>query len=87
MNMPVAETVTLASVGKWLIGIVLLPWMIYERKRVDSLFAEMYRNHYSKEETKEQIHLRNKPLVDKLDMIHRDVIALRNRGDNSRHDN
>jgi len=79
MGMPVAETVTLASVGKWLVGLVLLPWMLYERKRVDALFGKMYRDYYSKEETKEQIHLRNKPLVDKLDMIHRDVIALRNR--------
>ena len=67
--MPV-ETITLASIGKWLIGLVLAPWLWHERKRVDALTAKMADKHYTKDETKEKIE-------DKLAPIQTDVRWIR----------
>ena len=64
--MPVETTITLAAVGKWLIGLVLAPWLWYERKRVDKLEKVIAQNHYTKQEIKEQIK-------DKTDPLHEDM--------------
>ena len=64
--MPVGETVTLASIGKWLIGLVLAPWLWHERKRVDALTAKLSEKHFTKEEVREQIK-------DKTDPLHQDI--------------
>ena len=53
--MPVGETITLASVGKWLVGLVLAPWLWHERKRLDKLKEDVEKFHYTKDEIKEQI--------------------------------
>lgn len=75
-----AETVATFGVLKWLTGLILVPWMWYERRRVDALIKELreYKsNNYSKEEVKEQIELRNKPIIDKLDMIYSELTKMR----------
>ena len=64
--MPVETTITLAAVGKWLIGLVLAPWLWYERKRVDKLEQVIAQSFYTKEEIKEQIK-------DKTDPLHEDM--------------
>jgi len=74
------EAITLASVMKWLVGLVLAPWLWHERKRVDNLKEELSEHkaeQYTKEEVKEQIALRNKPIIDKLDMIYGELQKLR----------
>ena len=68
--MPVGETVTLASIGKWLVGLVLAPWLWHERKRVDALTAKLAERHYTKDEMKEKIE-------DKLAPIKTDVRWIR----------
>lgn len=67
-DMP-AETVGAIGIVKWLVGLILAPWLWHERKRVDELNKRLA-EHYSKEEVKEQIQLRNQPIIDKLDMIY-----------------
>jgi hypothetical protein len=69
---------------QWLVGIVLAPWLWYERKRLDALKSEMKEleakvneKFLSKEEVKEQIILRNKPITDKLDMIYKELVSMR----------
>lgn len=64
-----AETVGAFGLLKWLVGLVLAPWLWHERKRLDELNQRLS-DHYTKEEVKEQIQLRNKPIIDKLDMIY-----------------
>jgi len=68
--MPVGETVTLASIGKWLVGLVLAPWLWHERKRVDELKEKLSEHHYTKDETKEQI-------ADKTSGIRADVTEVK----------
>ena len=71
-NMP-AETVVSIGLLKWLSGLILFPWLWYEGKRVDALTATLDKRlseHYTKKEVKEQITLRNQPIIDKLDMIY-----------------
>ena len=75
--MPVGETVTLASIGKWLVGLILAPWLWHERKRVDALTSKLGEKHFTKEETKEQIGLRLEPVHQKLDMIYDEVTKKR----------
>ena len=65
-----AETVGLAAVGKWLIGLVLAPWLWYERKRVDKIIEVLRDKHYTKEEVKEKIE-------DKLAPMQRDISWIR----------
>jgi len=60
--MPVGDTVSLADIGKWLIGIVLAPWLWHERKRVDKLTKKLSESHFTKEEVKEQIKDKTTPL-------------------------
>tara|TARA_R100000951_G_C2522068_1_gene143720 strand:+ start:207 stop:530 length:324 start_codon:yes stop_codon:yes gene_type:complete len=61
VNMP-AETagaVGILSALKWLVGLVLAPWLWHERKRVDELtqkLNEQNNDHYTKEEVKEAIN-------------------------------
>ena len=69
-EMPVGEAVSLASVGKWLVGLVLAPWLWHERKRVDKLTEALAQSHFTKEETKEQIK-------DKTHTLHRDVTEVK----------
>ena len=69
IEMPVGETITLASLGKYLIGLVLAPWLWFERKRVDRL-QEKLDDFYTKEEVKEKIE-------DKLAPIQKDVEWIR----------
>jgi len=64
--MPVGETVSLVSIGKWLIGLVLAPWLWYERKRVDKLEKTISASYFTKEEVKEQIKDKTSPLQDDL---------------------
>ena len=66
--MPV-ETISLAAIGKWLVGLVLAPWLWYERKRVDALQSKLD-GYYTKDEVKEKIE-------DKLAPIQRDVSWIR----------
>ena len=57
-NMPV-ETAGALGVLKWLVGLVLAPWLWHERKRVDELtqkLNEQNNDHYTKEEVKEAIN-------------------------------
>jgi len=54
-SMPVGETVSLAALGKWLVGLVLAPWLWYERKRVDKIIESLRDKHYTKDEVKEKI--------------------------------
>jgi len=72
-----AESAAAVGVLKWLVGLVLAPWLWHERKRVDKLKEELA-DKYSKEEVKEQIDLRNKPIIDKLDMIYTELQRMRN---------
>ena len=60
--MPVETTITLAAVGKWLIGLVLAPWLWYERKRVDKLEKIIASQFFTKDEVKEQIKDKTTPL-------------------------
>lgn len=69
IDMPAVETVTLASLGKYLIGLVLAPWLWYERKRVDKL-TEQLKDFYTKAEVKEKIE-------DKLEPMKRDISWIR----------
>lgn len=71
-NMPAAETIGAIGLVKWLAGLILAPWLWHERKRVDELDKRLAA-HYTKEEVKEQIMLRNKPIIDKLDMIYNEL--------------
>lgn len=64
--MPIETTITLAAVGKWLIGLVLAPWLWYERKRVDKLETLIASHHFTKEEVKEQIRDKTTPLQDDM---------------------
>ena len=57
-----AETITIAAIGKWLIGLVLAPWLWYERKRVDKLEKIIAADHYTKKEVKEEIKDRTAPI-------------------------
>ncbi len=70
-NMPV-ESAAMAWLLKIAVGFILAPWLWYERKRVDKLALELAEQ-YTKEEVKEQITLRNKPIIDKLDMIYNEL--------------
>ena len=73
--MPV-ETVAGIGLLKWLSGLILFPWLWYERRRLDALTVTLDRRlaeHFTKEEVKEQIMLRNKPIIDKLDMIYNEL--------------
>lgn len=57
VNMP-AETAGAVGILKWLVGLVLAPWLWHERKRVDELtqkLSEQNSEHYTKEEVKEAI--------------------------------
>ena len=57
VNMP-AETAGAVGILKWLVGLVLAPWLWHERKRVDELtqkLSEQNNEHYTKEEVKEAI--------------------------------
>lgn len=69
IDMPVGESITLAAVGKYLIGLVLAPWLWYERKRVDKL-QDKLDNFYTKDEVKEKIE-------DKLEPMKRDISWIR----------
>ena len=60
--MPIETTLTLATIGKWLIGLVLAPWLWYERKRVDKLEKLISKQFFTKEEVKEQIKDKTTPL-------------------------
>jgi septal ring factor EnvC (AmiA/AmiB activator) len=53
--MPIGESITLASVLKWMVGLVLAPWLWHERKRLDKLKEDVEKFHYTKDEIKEQI--------------------------------
>ena len=64
--MPVGEAVTLAAIAKWLVGLVLAPWLWYERKRVDKLREDLTGLYYNKEETKEQIIGKTDPLQEDM---------------------
>jgi len=82
--MAAVESITIVSLGKWLIGAILAPWLWYERKRLDALTkrfdicsSEWKEGHFTKEETKEQIGLRLEPVHQKLDMIYNEVVKLR----------
>ena len=57
---------------KFLVGLVLAPWLWFERKRTDALEKKLS-EYYNKEEVEEQIELRNKPIIDKLDMIYNEI--------------
>lgn len=61
---------------KWFVGLILAPWLWHERKRVDALQKELS-SYYTKEEVKEQIELRNQPIIDKLDMIYKELLRIR----------
>ena len=61
---------------KFLIGLILAPWLWYERRRTDALEKKL-NQFYSKEEVKEQIELRNRPIIDKLDMIYNELMKKR----------
>ena len=63
--MPV-ETIGLATVGKWLVGLILAPWLWYERKRVDKLEKVIAKYHFTKEEVKEQINDKTNPLQEDM---------------------
>jgi len=54
-----AETAGAVGILKWLVGLVLAPWLWHERKRVDELtqkLNEQNNDHYTKEEVKEAIN-------------------------------
>ena len=53
--MAIGESITLASVLKWMVGLVLAPWLWHERKRLDKLKEDVEKFHYTKDEIKEQI--------------------------------
>ena len=69
-QMPIGESLTLAAVLKWLVGLVLAPWLWYERKRLDSVIEAMREKHYTKDEVKEKIE-------DKLAPMQRDISWIR----------
>ena len=67
--MPV-ESIGLAAIGKWLVGLVLAPWLWYERKRVDKLEKVIAKHYFTKEEVREQIK-------DKTDPLHEDMTEVK----------
>lgn len=74
--MPVAESSILA-LGKWFISVILIPFLWYEHRRIDKISDKIREEHFTKQETKEQIGLRNKPIIDKLEMIHEELKEIR----------
>jgi len=72
-----AELVAVGSVLKWLVGLVLAPWLWHERKLRESLQRQLDKGYFNKSEVKEQIELRNKPIIDKLDLIYQELVASR----------
>ena len=68
--MPVGESVTLAAMAKWLVGLVLAPWLWYEKKRLDKLKEDVALHHFTKDETKEQI-------TDKTEILQRDIAEVK----------
>ena len=69
-SMPVGESISLAALGKWLVGLILAPWLWYERKRVDKIIESLRDKHYTKDEVKEKIE-------DKLEPMKRDISWIR----------
>ena len=59
--MPV-ETISLAAAGKYLLGVILIPWIWYERKRVDKLEKHIATKHFTKAEVKEHISDKTDPI-------------------------
>ena len=70
VEMPVGETITLASIGKWVLGVILIPWLSYLTWRQNKLKESLNKDFYTKEETKEKIE-------DKLAPIQTDVRWIR----------
>lgn len=66
------EPMSALELVKWVLGIIIIPWLWFERRRVDSIRADMY----TRDEVREQIGLRQQPLVDKLDRIHEDIKSI-----------
>ena len=69
-EMPVGESITLAALGKWLVGLILAPWLWYERKRLDAVIKAVQEKYYTKDEVKEKIE-------DKLAPMQRDISWIR----------
>ena len=68
--MPV-ETISLAAAGKYLLGVILIPWIWYERKRVDRLTQILAEQHYTKAEVKEKIEDKLAPIQTDVEWIRR----------------
>ena len=68
--MPVGESITLASIGKWILSVILIPWLGYLSWRQNKLKESLGKDYYTKEETKEKIE-------DKLAPIQTDVRWIR----------
>lgn len=66
---------------KWLVGLILAPWLWHERKMREQLQSQVDRhseNYFTKGEVKELIELHNRPIIVKLDLIHQEIQS--NRG-------
>ena len=72
--MPV-ETITLAAVAKWLVGLVLAPWLWYERKRVDKLKEDLTGLYFTKKEVMHNIRDKTDPLQEDMKEV-RDTMKI-----------
>ena len=77
------EAASLAAIGKWLIGLVLAPWLWYERKRVDKLEKYIASHFLTKEEVREQIKDKTTPLhhdmqevKDTMKIVSENIVAI-----------
>ena len=71
------ETVAVWSIGKWLIGLVLAPWLWYEKKKREELQRQLDTNYYTKTEVEQQMDLRDNLVLVKLEVIHTELKLLR----------
>lgn len=61
------------GIGKWLVGLVLAPWLWHERKRVDKLndkLNEKLNDYYNKQEVREVIE-------DKTNNLREDITEIK----------
>jgi len=69
-SMPVGETVSLAALGKWILSIILIPWLAFLTLVQRKTSEDIKENHYTKAEVKEKIE-------DKLEPMKRDISWIR----------
>ena len=70
------ETISLAAIGKWILGVILLPWLAFLTVVQRKTTEDLKQNHYTKDEVKEKIE-------DKLEPMKRDISWIRKHLENT----